>query len=76
VLRPFVWRWLKIKGIDSEAIADYLANYACFVALSVEVFIILFVKEILRHVTIVLFIDTFVLLGLLFVAVRRATKRS
>ena len=76
VLRPFVWRWLKIKGIDSEAIADYLANYACFVALSVEVFIILFVKEILKYVTIVLFIDTFVLLGLLFGAVRRVTKSS
>ncbi len=76
ILRPFIWRWLTLKGIDSEAIADYIANYACFVALSVEIFIVLFVKEILRHVTVVLFIDTFALIGLLLMAVRRAMKRS
>lgn len=65
LLRPFIWRWLKLNFIDSEAITNYITNYLCFIALSVEVFIILYVNEIVKHVTIILFIDTFVLIGLL-----------
>ncbi|MGN0292098.1 MAG: MerR family transcriptional regulator, partial [Lachnospiraceae bacterium] len=65
VLRPFIWRWLKINIIDSESVTDYITNYLCFIALSVETFIILYVKEIVKHVTVILFVDTFVLIGLL-----------
>lgn len=75
VLHPFIWRWLKINIIDSESVADYITNYLCFIALSVEIFIILYVKEMVKHVTLILFVDTFVLIGLLLIAVYRTTGK-
>ncbi len=75
VLRPFIWRWLKINIIDSESVTNYITNYLCFIALSVETFIILYVEEIVKHVTVILFIDTFVLIGLLLMAVYRTTRK-
>lgn len=75
VLLPFIWRWLKINIIDSESVTDYITNYLCFITLSVETFIILYVKEIVKHVTVILFIDTFVLIGLLSMAVYRTTRK-
>lgn len=75
ILRPFIWRWLKINIIDSSFAADYIANYLCFIALSVEIFIILYVKEIMKHVTVILFIDTFVLIGVLLAAAHRAARK-
>lgn len=75
VLRPFIWRWLKINIIDSESVTDYITNYLCFIAISVEIFIILYVKEIVKYVTVILFIDTFVLIGLLLMAVYRTARK-
>ena len=76
VLHPFIWRCLKVNSIESESVTDYITNYLCFIALSVELFIILYVKEIVKHVTVILFIDTFVFIGLLLMAVYRiAGKR-
>ncbi|MGN0432677.1 MAG: DUF1648 domain-containing protein, partial [Lachnospiraceae bacterium] len=75
VLRPFIWRWIKINIIDSESVTDYITNYLCLIALSVETFIILYLKEIVKHVTVMLFIDTFVLIGLLLMAVYRTTRK-
>lgn len=75
-LRPFVWRWLKLNIIDSDSITDYITNYLCFITLSIEVFIILFVNEIIKHVTIILFVDTFVLVGLLLLAVYKITRKA
>lgn len=74
LLRPFIWRWLKINIVESDSVTDYITNYLCFIALSVEIFIILYVKEIAKYVTVVLFIDTFVLIGLLLMAVYRKTE--
>ncbi|MDI9242543.1 MerR family transcriptional regulator [Fusibacillus kribbianus] len=71
LLRPFIWRWLKKNIIDCDMRADYIANYLCFVVLSVELFILLYVKEIVRHVTIVLAADTIVFFGLLWMAFRK-----
>ena len=75
-LRPFIWRWLKVHGVDSDSLSDYVANYLCFLALSVEVFLILYVNEIMKQVTIVLFADSVVLAGILFMAVRNGRKRN
>lgn len=75
VLRPFIWRWLKINIIDSESVTDYIINYLCFIAVSVEIFIIIYVKEIVKYVTVILFIDTFVLIGLLLMAVYRTARK-
>lgn len=75
-LRPFIWRWLKINMIDSDSVTDYITNYLCFTTLSVEIFIILYVKEIVKYVTVILFIDTFfVLVGLLLMAAYRTIRK-
>lgn len=76
LLRPFIWRWFKMNIIDSDSITDYIVNFLCFVTLSVEIFIILFVKEIIKHVTVILFIDTVVLIGLLLIAIYRAARKK
>lgn len=70
-LRPFIWRWLKTNITESDSVTDYITNYLCFITLSVEIFIILYVKEIVKHVTVMLFADTIVLIGLLIIAVCR-----
>lgn len=69
ILRPFIWSWLRRNIVDNESVTDYITNYLCFIALSIEVFIILYVNEIVKHVTVILFLDTFVLIGLLAMAV-------
>lgn len=67
LLRPFIWRWLQIHAFCIDIIADYLTNFLCFVALSVEVFSIFFIYNIAKHVTVILFIDTLVFAVLLII---------
>lgn len=76
ILRLFIWRWLRINIVDSDSITDYITNYLCFAALSVQIFIILYVKEIIKYVTIILFLDTAVLIGLLIIAMYRMTGKK
>ena len=66
-LRPFIWRWLKMNIMGNDSLTDYIVNFLCFIALSVEIFIILYVKGIVRYVTTLLFADAFVFIGLLVV---------
>lgn len=61
--------------LDRESVTAYITNYLCFLVLSVEVFIIFYVKGIVKHVTVILFLDTFVFIGLLFLAVYRTTRK-
>ena len=60
---------------DSDSITDYIANSLCFAALSIEIFIILYVKEMAAYVTGILYLDTFVFLGLLLMAVYRMSGK-
>lgn len=76
ILRPFIWQWLRKNIMESDSVTDYITNYICSIALSVELFIILYVNEIVKHVTVVLFIDTFVLIGLLLMAAYRTTRKK
>lgn len=76
LLRPFIWRWLRINNVDSDLITDYITNYLCFAALSVQIFIILYVKGIIKYVTIILFLDTAVLIGLLIIAMYRMAGKK
>lgn len=64
LLRPFIWRWVYKYLFFSDMISDYLTNFMCFTAVSVQVFTILFVKGLAEHVTTVLVLDAVVLLGL------------
>lgn len=76
VLRPFIWRWLKKNIIDSDSVTDYIANYLCLIALSIEIFVILYVNEIAKYVVVILLIDTFVLIGLLLTALHKTMKKG
>lgn len=76
LLHPFIWRWLKLNIIDSEPITNYITNYLCFIVLTTEIFIILYVNEIMRHVTVILFIDTFLLIGLLFISIYKLQRNK
>ena len=76
ILRPFIWQWLRKNIMESDSVTDYITNYLCSIALSVELFIILYVNEIVKHVTVVLFIDTFVLIGLLLIVAYRTTRKN
>ena len=67
-LRPAIYaRWL-MKFPCGELIREYLSNYLCFIALSLEVFTILFVYGVLKSVVAVLLADTVVLIGILLIA--------
>lgn len=76
LIRPFIWRWLqlRINAAFGDVIADYITNYLCFIALSVELFTLLFVVGIVQHVTIVIAVDTVVLMGVLLVSWVRIAK--
>ncbi len=63
--KPYILRWMQINVYYSENIANYITNFMCFVAFSVEIFTILYIAGIVKHITVILLIDTVVLIGLL-----------
>lgn len=65
LLRQFIFAKIQINVHYGELITEYLTNYLCFVALSVEVFSILFICGIVKNIVLLLFADTVVLIGLL-----------
>lgn len=65
LLRQFIFAKIQINSHYGELITEYLTNYMCFVALSIEVFSILFICGIVKNVVLLLFADTVVLIGLL-----------
>lgn len=70
-LRPVIYvRWL-MNFTYGELIREYLSNYLCFIALSLEVFTILFVHGVLKSVVAVLLVDTVVLIGILIAGITK-----
>ena len=65
LIRPFIYAKVQMNNPYSEVMTEYLTNYMCFIALSVEIFSVLFIYGIVRNIIVVLFVDTVVLLGLL-----------
>lgn len=65
ILKPVIWRWLWVRGIYSESIADYIINVMCFTIFSVECFTVLMVFGIVKHVTVVLAVDAVIFMGML-----------
>ncbi len=58
LLRPVIYVKFLMNYIYGELITEYLSNYLCFVALSVEVFSILFAYGLIKSVVAVLLVDT------------------
>ena len=71
LLRPILYsklasqELLSTHHISGELITEYLSNYICFIALSAEVFSILFVYGLVKSILVVLAVDTAVLIGML-----------
>jgi len=71
LLRPVIYVRLLMNYPHEELISEYLTNYTCFIALSIEVFSILFVHGLAKSVVVVLFADTVVLIGILIVGITK-----
>ena len=71
LLRPVIYVRLLMNYPHGELIREYLSNYLCFIALSVEVFSILFVHGVLKSVVAVLLVDTVALIGILVVGITK-----
>lgn len=68
LLKPFICAKLQMNNHYNEIneiITEYLMNYMCFVALSAEIFSILFIFGVMKNIAAVLIVDTAVLIGLL-----------
>ena len=71
LLRPFLYVRLVMHNIYGEFITEYLSNYMCFIALSVEVFSILFTYGLVKSILTVLIVDTVVLMGILILGITK-----
>lgn len=71
ILRPFFYAKLAASNVWREIITEYLTNYTCFIALSMEVFSILFIYGAAKSIVTVLLIDTIVLIGLLAIGIAK-----
>ncbi len=78
LIRPFIWRWLQLRVNTAfgDVLADYISNYLCFIALSVELFTLLFVAGLVQHVTIIIVADTVVLIGVLVMGWKTLLERN
>lgn len=71
LLRPLIYAKLQMNNRCGEIVTEYLTNYMCFIALSIEVFSILFIYNLVKNVVVFLFLDTAVLIGLLLMGVAK-----
>ncbi len=70
-LKPFIYRWLQANIIYNENIANYLTNFLCFIALSIEGFTILFILGVLKNIAVILAINSVAFIGILFAGWKR-----
>lgn len=71
LLRPIIHVRLFINALYGELITEYLSNYLCFIALSIELFSILFVHGLVKSVVTVLLVDTIALIGILIAGIAK-----
>lgn len=76
LFRPIIYLKLKMNYYYNEVVAEYLTNYLCFIALSVEVFSILFIYGVVENVVAVLLADTFVLVGVLVAGIMKMNLKA
>lgn len=68
-LRPVIYVKMLRNYFYGELMGEYVSNSLCFIALSLEIFSILFVYGAAKNVVVVLFVDAAVLLGSLLIGV-------
>lgn len=75
LLRPVMYVKYFLYHPYGELITEYLSNYICFIALSLELFSILFVYGLVKSVVTILLVDTIVLIGILLIALSTVSKQ-
>ena len=70
ILRPILYSKLQIYTPHVAMVTEYIANSMCLVALSVEIFSILFLVGLVKNIVIVLLIEGIILANLLFMGLR------
>lgn len=74
-LRPVINNWLYSRMLLSgNTFSDYITNFLCFVALSMELFTILFTSGILKNVLVILALDGIVFLGIFLTGLYQLQK--
>lgn len=73
LLRPIIYVRFLINYTYGELITEYLSNYLCFIALSVEAFSIMFVYGLIKSVVAVLLVDTAALIGILIAGITKVS---
>lgn len=73
-VRPVIYTRLLMNRPCGEPVTEYLTNYLCFIALSVELFSVLYVFGLAKSVVVVLAADTAVFLGMLVAAMVRMKR--
>jgi len=76
LLRPFLYAKIQVRDFYREIIAEYLTNYMCFVALSVEIFSMLFLYGVVENIVLLLAVDTIVLIGMLLTGLVKMDLRA
>ncbi len=80
LLRPIIYAKVLMSYPHGELISEYLSNYICFIALSVEGFSVLFAYGLVKSVVVVLVVDTAVFMGILLGGIAKkdfqTTKKS
>ena len=75
LLRPVLYMRLLGNCFHRELVTEYLSNYLCFIALSVELFSIMFVHGLAKSVVVVLVVDTIVFIGVLIAGIAKIRLR-
>lgn len=70
-LRPVIYVKYLMGCNYGEIITEYLSNYLCFVALSLEIFSIMFIHGVIKSVVAVLLVDTVVFIGMLIAGITK-----
>lgn len=76
LIRPVIYAKLRMNNRYEEIIAEYLSNYMCFIALSAEVFSVLFIYGVVKNIVAVLAVDTAVFIGLLIAGLIRMDLKA
>ena len=74
LVRPSLYTKTRMFYYYGEILAEYLTNYLCFVLLSIQIFTILFLHDIVESVLSVLILDTAVLIGLLITGLLKDSR--
>ncbi|MDE6517019.1 MAG: MerR family transcriptional regulator [Acetatifactor sp.] len=71
LLRPLIYRRVRQNTAYGGIVSDYITNCLCLVALSVEIFMILYVGGMARNIAAVLLVEIVILFGYLWLCRRK-----